>query len=339
MIKIIVTGGCGFIGYHLVKKLIEDKSNVVLNIDNLSYGSDRSSHSEFNKCTNYEFKKLDIRDFEEVDKIINEFKPLKIFHLAAESHVDRSISDPRSFIGTNINGTYNLLEASRKLFSNLDDASQKLFKFVHVSTDEVFGDLEFSDDPFVEESRYRPSSPYAASKAASDHLVKAWERTYKLPCVITNCSNNYGPNQNREKLIPKLITNALNGRPLPIYGSGLQIRDWLFVEDHVSALIKVSESGSIGHSYLIGGKNELTNIEVAEHICKILDQKIKDKPNNIHSFGDLIEFVNDRPGHDIRYAIDPRKIMSQLHWRPQIEFVVGLGATVDWYVQASYETR
>jgi dTDP-glucose 4,6-dehydratase len=253
-------------------------------------------------------------------------------HLAAESHVDRSIEGPNEFIKTNILGTFNLLEQSRKYYNSLTSAEKKVFRFHHVSTDEVYGDLVGKDDFFVEDTPYSPSSPYSASKASSDHLVRAWGRTYDLPVVITNCSNNYGPYHFPEKLIPHVILNALHGEPLPIYGNGLQIRDWLFVDDHANALLKVVTEGVVGETYNIGGDNEKTNIEVVEMICDLLEEIAPEKPHGISSYRELIAFVKDRPGHDARYAIDASKIRRELGWMPEETFETGLRKTVQWYL-------
>ena len=267
-----------------------------------------------------------------LESLVQDFKPDAIMHLAAESHVDRSIDAPETFITSNIIGTFNLLEISRSYFSTLDDHKKLLFRFHHISTDEVFGDLLGTDDLFTEQTPYSPSSPYSASKASADHLVRAWARTFGLPAIITNCSNNYGPYHFPEKLIPHVILNAIHGKPLPVYGDGLQIRDWLFVEDHAKALIKVMSKGKIGNTYNIGGHNEKTNLEVVETICDLLEELASDKPVGVKNYKDLITFVKDRPGHDVRYAIDASKIERELGWVPEETFESGLRKTVQWYL-------
>lgn len=333
MIKnILVTGGCGFIGSSLIRKLVQSGKYKVCNLDKLTYAGNIASISEIINDSNHSFHRVDICNFEEVKTIFFEFKPDIVMHLAAESHVDRSISDPSEFIQTNVIGTYNMLELSKEYFKNILSSSNKQFLFHHISTDEVFGDLGNTTDLFNENTPYSPSSPYSASKAASDHFVRAWGRTFKLPFIITNCSNNYGPYQFPEKLIPRIILNALQGKNLPIYGDGSQIRDWLYVDDHVNALIKVATNGKIGETYNIGGNNEKTNLEVVKCICNILDKKIIDKPNQIESFRELITFVEDRPGHDIRYAIDASKIFNEIGWTPSETFETGLNKTVEWYL-------
>ncbi len=330
--KAIVTGGAGFIGSALVKKLI-DLGYQVLVIDNLTYASQLSSLEKVQDSNLYSFYKADVADEKAMVNVVNSFQPSFIFHLAAETHVDRSIDSPESFIKTNILGTYSLLNSSLKYWRSLDKREKDQFRFLHVSTDEVFGDLNMEDPPFCESSNYLPSSPYSASKASSDHLARAWYRTYKLPVLISNCSNNYGPYQLYEKLIPLMIVKALNGEKLPIYGSGMQIRDWLYVEDHVEALIKVIQIGKIGDSYNIGGNSEKTNLEVVEQICGILDDLIEYKPKGIRSFTELISFVEDRPGHDKRYAINSDKITNELNWMPNQDFESGLKITVQWYAE------
>lgn len=325
--RIIVTGGAGFIGSALIRYLMDNTSHQVLNIDKLTYASNLSSLDNLKNNINYSFKPLDICDPRVFD-VINEFRPHLIMNLAAESHVDRSIDSAAPFIQTNIVGTFNMLEASRHYFASLSAEQKKSFRFHHISTDEVYGDLEGTTDLFTEDTPYQPSSPYAATKASSDHLVRAWHRTYQLPVIITNCSNNYGPYQFPEKLIPLMILNAWEGKPLPVYGSGHQIRDWLFVADHVDALYTVATEGRIGETYNIGGHNEVKNIDVVKQICALMD--IFAPKDYKHE--QLITYVEDRPGHDNRYAIDASKIACDLNWQPKETFATGLAQTVQWYV-------
>jgi dTDP-glucose 4,6-dehydratase len=332
MKKIIVTGGCGFIGSALLRHIISEDTHDVLNIDKLTYAGNLESLKTITDSDRYIFLQVDVCDRLLLDQIVMDFAPNNIMHLAAESHVDRSIDGPSDFIDTNIVGTFNLLEASRLYFENLEEADKKQFRFHHISTDEVYGDLEGTDDLFTEQTPYSPSSPYSASKAASDHLVRAWGRTYGLPVIITNCSNNYGPYHFPEKLIPHMILNALHGQPLPVYGDGSQIRDWLYVEDHAKALIKVVTEGEIGETYNIGGHNEKTNLEVVETICDLLEELAPEKPTDVTNYRDLITFVKDRPGHDVRYAIDASKIERELGWVPEETFESGLRKTVQWYL-------
>ena len=332
MAKIIVTGGAGFIGSAVIRELLKYKKYNILNLDVLSYAGNLDSLSAVSSSERYDFKKINICHGQVLDKIFKDFKPDIIMHLAAESHVDRSIDGPADFINTNIVGTYNLLESARHYFDSLNNLQKKHFRFHHISTDEVYGDLKGTDDLFTEETSYSPSSPYSASKAASDHLVRAWHRTFGMPVIITNCSNNYGPYHFPEKLIPHMILNALNGKPLSIYGDGLQIRDWLYVEDHAKALIKVITEGKINETYNIGGHNQKTNLEVVETICELLEELAPNKPNGVRKYRDLITFVKDRPGHDIRYAIDASKIKSELGWVPEETFETGLLKTVKWYL-------
>jgi dTDP-glucose 4,6-dehydratase len=331
--KFLVTGGAGFIGSALVRYLIHDTDHQVLNIDKLTYASNLDSLESVKDHPNYKFNKVDICNNETIDNIFHTFQPDMVMHLAAETHVDQSIEHSRKFLDSNVFGTYVLLEASRKYFDSLPNNMKQKFRFQHISTDEVFGDLEDSTGYFTENTPYAPSSPYSATKASSDHLVRAWYRTYGLPIVITNCSNNYGPFQFPEKLIPLMISNALNGTELPVYGNGLQIRDWLFVNDHVQALVMVALSGKTGETYNIGGENEMTNIDVVEKICKTLNEidylPIKKK---VSDFRDLIEYVEDRPGHDQRYAIDITKIKNELGWQPKETFESGMEKTIRWYV-------
>ena len=329
--RILVTGGAGFIGSCVVRHIIKNTNAEVLNLDKLTYAGNLESLNEINDNPRYQFQQVDICDTDKLEVIFNTFKPTAVMHLAAESHVDRSIDGPAAFIETNIVGTYTLLEATRKYWQSLDESQKMAFRFHHISTDEVYGDLEGTTDLFTEKTSYAPSSPYSASKASSDHLVRAWQRTYGLPTIVTNCSNNYGPYHFPEKLIPLVILNALDGKPLPIYGKGNQIRDWLFVEDHAQALYQVVTQGKVGETYNIGGHNEKQNIEVVKTICKILDEL---KPQtNTQPYESLITFVKDRPGHDLRYAIDATKIESELSWRPQETFETGIRKTVIWYLE------
>ena len=330
--KILVTGGAGFIGSAVIRQVLSRKGIEVINLDKLTYAGNLESLSNINFSNSYIHENVDVCDAEAVDKIFEKHKPTCVMHLAAESHVDRSIDGPTDFINTNITGTFNLLEVTRKYFYGLDEADKKKFRFHHISTDEVYGDLEGTDDLFTEQTPYSPSSPYSASKAASDHLVRAWGRTYGLPVIITNCSNNYGPCHFPEKLIPHVILNAIHGKPLPVYGNGLQIRDWLYVEDHAKALIKVVTEGKIGETYNIGGHNEKTNLEVVQTICDLLEELAPEKPSGIDKYRDLITFVKDRPGHDARYAIDASKIERELGWVPEETFETGLRKTVQWYL-------
>lgn len=328
--NILVTGGAGFIGSAVIRHIIKNTDNHLLNIDKLTYAGNLESLAEIEDSANYSFQQIDICDAQSVEKAFNDFQPDLIMHLAAESHVDRSIEGPAEFIYTNIVGTYTLLEVARKYWQGLDGANKSSFRFHHISTDEVYGDLEGTTDLFTEKTPYAPSSPYSASKASSDHLVRAWYRTYGLPVVITNCSNNYGPFHFPEKLVPLVILNALDGKELPIYGKGDQIRDWLYVEDHARALYKVVTEGAIGETYNIGGHNEKQNIDVVKTICQILDE-LKPQSNG-QPYESLITFVKDRPGHDLRYAIDAAKIKNDLGWTPQETFDSGIRKTVDWYL-------
>ena len=326
--KILVTGGAGFIGSALVRHLIQNTSYQVLILDKLTYAGNLASLKNVSGSERYSFDQADICDREALDRILSQFQPDAVMHLAAESHVDRSIDGPAAFVETNVVGTYTLLEACRAFWSGLEGTKRDAFRFHHISTDEVFGDLEGPDSLFTEDTPYAPSSPYSASKASSDHFVRAWGRTYGLPILITNCSNNYGPYHFPEKLIPLVIINALHGKPLPVYGNGRQVRDWLFVEDHARALLKVLEEGTVGETYNIGGHNERTNLEVVEAICALLDQLApRGAPHS-----DLIAFVSDRPGHDLRYAIDASKIERELGWIPEETFESGLRKTVEWYL-------
>jgi len=330
--RILVTGGAGFIGSAVIKEALSNKKNKIINLDCLTYAGNLDSLSMHSEQSNYSFEKVDICNKNEVQRVLNCYKPNAIMNLAAESHVDRSIDGPKAFINTNINGTFVLLESAREYFEGLSDTQKNKFRFHHISTDEVFGDLTVTGDPFTEESRYCPSSPYSASKAASDHLVRSWGRTFGLPVIISNCSNNYGPFQFPEKLIPRVIVNAIHGRNLPIYGDGLQIRDWLYVEDHAKALLKVVIEGKIGDTYNIGGHNEKTNLQVVETLCGLLEELAPQKPSGVINYRDLITFVEDRPGHDVRYAINASKIESELGWIPDETFESGMRKTVQWYI-------
>ena len=328
--NILVTGGAGFIGSAVVRYLINSTDNQVLNIDKLTYAGNLESLASVNDNPRYQFLHADICDKVAMKKAFDDFEPDIVMHLAAESHVDRSIDGPLDFIQTNILGTYTLLEVARAYYQGLSDDKKHSFRFHHISTDEVYGDLEGTQDLFTEETSYSPSSPYSASKASSDHLVRAWHRTYGLPVVVTNCSNNYGPYHFPEKLIPLVILNALDGKPLPVYGDGKQIRDWLFVEDHARALYLVATTAKVGETYNIGGHNEKQNIDVVKTICTILDN-IKPRTDG-QSYTKQITFVKDRPGHDLRYAIDASKISKELGWQPQETFESGIQKTVEWYL-------
>ena len=328
----LVTGGAGFIGSAVVRHLINNTDHQVINVDKLTYAGNLSSLDTVANNKRYCFEQIDICDAEGVKTLFEQYQPDVVMHLAAESHVDRSIDGPGDFIQTNIVGTYTLLEASRSYWSSLGAAKKQDFRFHHISTDEVYGDLHGTDDLFTETTSYAPSSPYSASKAGSDHLVRAWQRTFGLPTLVTNCSNNYGPFHFPEKLIPLMILNALSGKPLPVYGDGKQIRDWLFVEDHARALVKVATTGKIGETYNIGGHNEKTNIEVVKTLCQLLEELAPNKPAGIEHYEDLITYVKDRPGHDVRYAIDASKIERKLGWKPQETFETGLRKTVQWYL-------
>ncbi|MDX3774146.1 dTDP-glucose 4,6-dehydratase [Chromatiaceae bacterium AAb-1] len=330
---LLVTGGAGFIGSAVVRYVIGNTSDRIINIDKLTYAGNLKSLAEVAANPRYTFIQADICDRMVLDKVFQQYQPDAVMHLAAESHVDRSIAGPTDFIQTNIVGTYTLLEATRSYYEQLTADKKGSFRFHHISTDEVYGDLATSDAPaFTEQTPYAPSSPYAASKASSDHLVRAWFRTYGLPVVITNCSNNYGPYHFPEKLIPLMILNALTGKPLPVYGQGNQIRDWLYVEDHAEALYQVVTKGRTGETYNIGGNNEQRNIDVVRTICNVLEELVPKKPQGIVRFQDLITYVADRPGHDLRYAINAGKIADELGWKPQHSFESGLRKTVEWYL-------
>lgn len=335
--KLVVTGGAGFIGSAVIRHIINDTEHMVVNVDKLTYAGNLESLASVSGSERYTFECVDICDVQEVRRVINQHQPDIIMHLAAESHVDRSIDGPGEFIQTNIVGTYTMLEQARSYYSQLDSVKRESFRFHHISTDEVYGDLPHPDDEsadssslplFTETTPYAPSSPYSASKASSDHLVRAWQRTYGFPAIITNCSNNYGPYHFPEKLIPLVILNALEGKPLPIYGKGNQIRDWLYVEDHARALVLVATKGKVGETYNIGGNNEKQNIEVVQTICHMLDELVPKESR----YEDQITYVADRPGHDMRYAIDASKIDQQLSWKPQETFESGIKKTVEWYL-------
>ena len=328
--RILVTGGAGFIGSAVCRHLVRSGASRVVNLDKLTYSGNLHSLDEIAGHPNYRFVEGDIGDEEAVLDLLRSERIGRIMHRAAESHVDRSIDGPAIFLETNIVGTFRLLSAALRYFGELDSYNQQAFRFHHVSTDEVFGDLPLESGVFTEETPYSPSSPYSASKAGSDHLVKAWHHTYGLPVVLSNCSNNYGPYHFPEKLIPLVILNAVEGRPLPVYGRGANIRDWLYVEDHARALERVLMDGRVGDTYLIGGRSERTNLQVVEAICVVLDER-RPKPDG-GSYKDQIEFVADRPGHDRRYAVDPSKIERELGWRAEESFETGLAKTVDWYL-------
>lgn len=330
--KILVTGGAGFIGSAVVRHIIQNTQDSVVNVDKLTYAGNLESLLEVSQSDRYEFEQVDICDRAELDRLFKQYTPDAVMHLAAESHVDRSIDGPAAFIETNIVGTYTLLEAARGYWNTLESDEKASFRFHHISTDEVYGDLDGTDELFTEETSYEPSSPYSASKASSDHLVRAWLRTYGLPTIVTNCSNNYGPYHFPEKLIPLMILNALDGKALPVYGDGMQIRDWLFVEDHARALYKVVTEGEIGETYNIGGHNEKANIEVVKTICSLLEELVPNKPEGVAYYHDLITYVKDRPGHDVRYAIDAAKIERELGWKPEETFESGIRKTLQWYL-------
>jgi len=332
-LAILVTGGAGFIGSALVRHLIGRTGHRVLNVDKLTYAGNLESLNEVADHPRYRFVQADICDGARMAALLREFAPDVVMHLAAESHVDRSIDGPSAFIETNVVGTCTLLEAVRAYWDGLPAQRRARFRFHHISTDEVFGDLTPTDPPFTEQTPYDPSSPYSASKAASDHLVRAWHRTYGLPVVVTNCSNNYGPYHFPEKLIPLTILNAIEGRPLPVYGDGAQVRDWLFVEDHARALLRVARDGRVGETYNIGGNSERRNIDVVRAICDLLDELRPPEGLPFSSHHELITFVADRPGHDRRYAIDAGKIARELGWRPSECFESGLRKTVCWYLE------
>jgi dTDP-glucose 4,6-dehydratase len=328
--KYLITGGAGFIGSAVIRYIINQTEDEVLNVDKLTYAGNLESLAEIENNPRYSFQHIDICDAVSIEQAIQSYQPDIVMHLAAESHVDRSIDGPAEFIQTNIVGTYTLLEVVRKYWMQLDADKKARFRFHHISTDEVYGDLEGTEDLFTETTSYAPSSPYSASKASSDHLVRAWHRTYGLPVIVTNCSNNYGPYHFPEKLIPLMILNALEGKALPVYGNGQQIRDWLFVEDHARALYRVASQGQVGETYNIGGHNEKQNIEVVKTICALLDE-LHPRADQL-SYASFITYVTDRPGHDLRYAIDASKIAKELGWKPEETFETGLRKTVQWYL-------
>lgn len=330
--KILITGGAGFIGSAVVRHIIQNTEDEVLNVDKLTYAGNLESLISVENNPRYQFSQTDICDRAALDKLFETFQPDAVMHLAAESHVDRSITGPYAFIETNVIGTYQMLEASRAYWLSLNDEKKAAFRFHHISTDEVYGDLEGTTDLFTETTSYSPSSPYSASKASSDHLVRAWNRTYGLPVLVTNCSNNYGPFHFPEKLIPLMILNALQGKSLPVYGNGQQIRDWLFVEDHARALYTVVTQGTVGETYNIGGHNEKANLDVVHAICDLLEELAPHKPEGVAQYKDLITYVKDRPGHDVRYAIDATKIKEELNWVSKESFETGLRKTVEWYL-------
>tara|TARA_R110000850_G_scaffold88691_1_gene190357 strand:- start:14563 stop:15636 length:1074 start_codon:yes stop_codon:yes gene_type:complete len=327
--RVLITGGAGFIGSAVVRQHIAETGATVINIDALTYAGNPESLGDARENPRHVFEHVDIADRAALERVFREHRPDAVMHLAAESHVDRSIEGPAAFVETNVTGTHNLLEAARGYWSKLGGAAKERFRFHHVSTDEVYGDLGPDDPAFTEDTPYAPSSPYSASKAASDHLVRAWHRTYGLPVMITNCSNNYGPYQFPEKLIPLMVLNALDGRPLPVYGRGDNVRDWLYVEDHARALRHVLAHGAVGRTYNIGGRCERTNLEVVHALCAVLDELA---PNEQGPYARLIEFVTDRPGHDRRYAIDDTRIANELGWQPTESFETGLRKTVQWYL-------
>jgi len=326
--KILVTGGCGFIGSAVCRMAINFGYEIV-NVDCLTYAANPSSVAMISGSEKYAFEKVDIRDANAVNAVFKKHNPEAVMHLAAESHVDRSIDGPAAFIQTNVMGTFNMLQSARSYWNTLKGDAKNNFRFHHVSTDEVYGDLEMDDPPFTEDTPYDPSSPYSASKAASDHLVRAWGRTYGLPIVLSNCSNNYGPYQFPEKLIPVVILKALHGNDIPVYGTGENVRDWLYVDDHADALLTVLKKGKQGRTYNIGGNNERTNLELVQTICKLMDQR-EDIDRDNHA--DLITFVTDRPGHDVRYAINPERIRDELNWSPEIDWNEGFKKTITWYL-------
>ncbi len=331
--NILVTGGAGFIGSAVIRNLLANTRHSITNLDKLTYAGSLESLLDASQSKRYNFEKCDICDGEALDDILSRSRPLSVIHLAAESHVDRSISEPQDFILNNVLGTFTLLESVRRYYTDLIPADRRRFIFHFVSTDEVFGDLGATESPSTEISRFAPSSPYAASKASGDHMVRAWGRTYGLPITISNSSNNFGPYQFPEKLIPKSIINAIKGEPLTVFGVGSQIRDWIFVEDHARALIKIVTDGQVGEIYNVSCSNQKKNIEVVLEICDVLEEYAPDKPSGVTHYRDLIKFVSDRPGHDTRYELDARKITQELGWRPEQSFRSGLRKTVKWYIE------
>lgn len=331
--KILITGGAGFIGSALIRYIITETDHMVINVDKLTYAGDLGSLESVENNKRYFFELADICDAKKINEIFKKYQPDLVMHLAAESHVDKSIESPEDFLQTNILGTYVLLEEAKKYWLNLDISQKDIFRFHHISTDEVYGDLEGTDDLFTESTPYAPSSPYSASKASSDHLVRAWFRTFKLPIIITNCSNNYGPFQFPEKFIPIIIVNALEGKSIPIYGSGEQVRDWLYVDDHARALLCAALNGKIGETYNIGGHNELKNIDVVKIVCNVLDEMLPNQHNGISKYEELISYTEDRAGGDVRYAIDASKIFHELGWKPIENFNTGIKKTIKWYIE------
>jgi len=331
--RILVTGGAGFIGSALIRYLLENTETEVINVDKLTYAGNLDSLPGAEINPRYFFEQLDICDGPKLEKVFFEYSPDAVIHLAAESHVDRSIDSPDTFVQSNVFGTYNLLKTARKYWTSLNRKQKDAFRFQHISTDEVYGALDPQESPFTERSLYNPNSPYSATKAASDHLVRAWGKTYSLPVISSICSNNYGPYQFPEKFIPHMIINALNGKSLPVYGDGQNIRDWIYVEDNVLALYQILREGKIGETYNIGSRNERRNIEVVERICMYLEELAPNRPKGVKKYKDLIEFVMDRPGHDARYALDPRKFESEVNWSSKESFESGLRKTVKWYVE------
>ena len=327
MTSILITGGCGFIGSAVVRQAIAD-GHQVINVDSLTYAANPANVASIAGNSNYRFEQIDIRDGSALANLIQDCRPDAIMHLAAESHVDRSIDGPDDFITTNIVGTSNLLQAARQYWGGLDGAAKGTFRFHHISTDEVYGDLGPGDPAFTEDTRYDPSSPYSASKAASDHLVRAWGRTYGLPVVISNCSNNYGPYQFPEKLIPVVILKAVGRQPIPVYGRGENVRDWLYVKDHADALLTILARGKTGETYNVGGNTELSNIDLVRRLCGLIGEKLADGFN----YESLIEFVDDRPGHDRRYAVNAGKLEREIGWTPETDIETGLAQTLDWYL-------
>ena len=330
--KFLITGGAGFIGSALIRYIIKDKSHEVINIDKLTYSGNLDSLRDVEKSELYSFRKIDICDSEAVRGVFSECNPDLVINLAAESCVDRSIDDPSKFIETNVVGTYSMLDQARHYWDKIDGEKREKFRFLHVSTDEVFGSLGMQDEPFNESSSYNPSSPYSASKAGSDHLVRAWGKTYGLPVLITNSSNNYGPYQFTEKLIPLIIINAIRGKKVPVYGDGTQVRDWVHVNDHAKALVAVAVKGRVGETYMIGGNNEERNIDIVRAICEILEDIKFPKPKGLKYYPDLIDFVEDRKAHDFRYGLEVNKIKNEVGWKPSISFSIGLKETVNWYL-------
>lgn len=328
--SILVTGGAGFIGSAVVRHLISESTYRVINVDALTYAGNLATVSEVSDNERYHFEHVNICDAQEVRRLFQDYRPDAVIHLAAESHVDRSIDGPAEFIQTNIVGTYTLLEESRRFLSEIDEADRRGFRFHHVSTDEVFGSLG-ETGAFTESSPYQPNSPYSASKASSDHLVRAWSETFGLPTLISNCSNNYGPYQFPEKLIPVVISKAIGNSPIPVYGAGENIRDWLYVEDHARALVLIATTGETGRTYNVGGNSEKTNLEVVRSICRILD-RVRPRSDS-KSYSEQITFVEDRPGHDFRYAIDASRIQSELGWTPRETFESGMEKTIEWYLK------